>query len=323
MDWNYHKKCLTYGSICLVHSLIFAQTNDIVRNGGFEIGKGHGGPTISAQLATTEPNQLVEKCAFWGAMHNLSTPDWYVNATYDPSYGFLKGGCPIESGTQTEIVYAEPKLHTHDGSGFYAGFGSTEHIVNELWRDTYQNSKVKVSFWFALRGKEYNFRETEKIIVKLFKAGQSSGMNLEVALITVFDKGTPLYPACKWNYYESEWISTDPGEEYNRLLIGGASPPNKAGRFHEEGYIYIDDVKLYNGRDCCPEYWLFENTNNMPTKTHVWNYIRAGYDAGIPNMAGDVIIQPGHDITLKAGSEITLLPGFHAQAGWGQTSMQK
>lgn len=269
-------------------------TDQIAQNGGFENGIGY----------PTAQDQLDGYCSHWIRGSTANTPDWYTTQTLP---GALRGACNFENGDNQTVFNAMPKIETHDNSLFYGGFGSTENMRNELSRRTYPNSVVKISFWFSPRGVE---RDT-RIGVLLVDTDDSQHNNIIVYLDCTPNAG---FPPCEWYYFESDWLPT--GQyTFDQVQIGGLAPPNFAGAFNEKGYIYVDDVKVYNGLDCCPPFMRYENTDDLTAQTHVIDYIEAGFDAGIPNMAGDVIVRNGQSILFQAENTVQLNAGFFVEPG--------
>lgn len=87
----------------------------------------------------------------------------------------------------------------------------------------------------------------------------------------------------------------------------------------DNGRMLIDDVSLIElgpgPGACCPQSKFYEQTNSLPSLTQVRDFIKAGSDAGIPNISGPVTVKNGQTVTFKAGTSIELLPGFTAEAG--------
>jgi hypothetical protein len=280
----------------ILSAICSAQSTDqIAQNGGFENGIGY----------PTDQNQLDGMCNHW--IGGAVTPDWYTTQNLP---GALRGACNFEHGDNATVMNATPKLATHDGSLFYGGFGSTEHMRNELSRRTYTNSLVKVSFWFSPRGVSWNTRIGIMLI--------DSDDNTNNIVLDYFDVDVtstdPPFTTCQWYYYESDWLPTG-SNTFDQVQIGGMSPPNPAGAFNEVAYIYVDDANVYNGINCCPDEMHFEDNGNLANETHVRNYIVAGYDAGIPNISGDVVVHNGQNVTFQAGNSIDLRDGFYVEGG--------
>lgn len=283
--------------LCLAHHASHAQTEQICQNGDFENGSGY--PTGQNQLGN---------CTHWHGTSSV-TPDWYTTQNLT---GALQGPCSFEDGTDAQIFSATPKVTTYNGSNFYGGFGSHEYMRNTLSRKTYTNSRVKVSFWFSLRGSTYVQGHDEWVSAMLINT-QNNNDNIELVRFKVFSNATPLYTTCQWYYFESDWIDT--GEpEFDELQIGGPDP-NVAGAFNERGYIYIDGVELWNGEHCCPTNMYFEHSSNLPPSTSVINFIMAGREVVSNNITGDVNVLNGQTVDFKAGNEISLLDGFSALPG--------
>jgi gliding motility-associated-like protein len=80
--------------------------------------------------------------------------------------------------------------------------------------------------------------------------------------------------------------------------------------------IAIDDVELYD-IGCCIPYKLIENSSSLSSLTKTSDYIKAGFDAGIPNSSGNVTVVNGQNVNFRAGNLINLLPGFSVQNGAG------
>ena len=78
--------------------------------------------------------------------------------------------------------------------------------------------------------------------------------------------------------------------------------------------LAIDDVELYD-IGCCIPYKLIENTSSLSALTKTSDYIKAGFDAGVPNTSGNVTVLNGQNVTFEAGNLINLLPGFSVQSG--------
>ncbi|NMC99131.1 MAG: family 16 glycosylhydrolase [Bacteroidales bacterium] len=78
----------------------------------------------------------------------------------------------------------------------------------------------------------------------------------------------------------------------------------------------IDYIRVWQrDKGCCIPYKLYEATNNLPSSTHVSNYIAAGNDAGISDVGGNVTINENQDVAFTAGNYIDLLPGFSVERG--------
>ncbi|MBU0763573.1 MAG: family 16 glycosylhydrolase [Bacteroidetes bacterium] len=79
----------------------------------------------------------------------------------------------------------------------------------------------------------------------------------------------------------------------------------------------IDYIKVWQDIDigCCAPSMRYESTNQLTGMTHTSHFIIAGYDAGVPNVSGDVTVPNNDVVTFKAGDYIDLLPGFTAEAG--------
>ena len=279
---------------------VYAQVSQLVQNGNFENGTPQ--PTILEQLyALSNYGLLNQNCTNWNGA-TQSTADWYSSANNNYN-DVLQGGCPFESAPNTapmSVINATPKLNTPNGSLFYAGAGSLENMVNKLSPKTCKNGKVKISFWFALRSTESGgaTNRTEHITASLRVGSQT----LNILLLKIYDNsGQPLFTPCQWNYFESGWVSTD-NFEYDELMLGGSNfPPanNPSGAFFSLGYVYYDDVNLYSGCACCPDHMQYENTSSLPPVTVMDNYIRAGFDAGIPNTSGNVIVLYQRNMSLR------------------------
>ena len=81
--------------------------------------------------------------------------------------------------------------------------------------------------------------------------------------------------------------------------------------------LLVDDFKIIDlgltaGEMLCPEQLLIENFtyDDMTLKFQASGVLKAGFDAGVPNKSGDVLVKSNSDITYKAGTEVALLPGF-------------
>ncbi|HTF02860.1 MAG TPA: hypothetical protein VK826_02510, partial [Bacteroidia bacterium] len=210
---------------------IYAQstTDQIAQNGGFENGIGY----------PTGHDQLDGFCSHWIRGSSDNTPDWFTTQTLA---GALSGPCNFETGSNDDVYNAQPKLATHDASLFYGGFGSTENMRNELSRRTYANSLVKVSFWFSPRGVT---RDT-RIGILMVDTDESQHNFIMHYIDCDVTSSTTIFQSCQWYYVETDWIPTG-GNTFDQVQIGGLAPPNNSGAFNEKGYIYVDDVNVYNG----------------------------------------------------------------------------
>jgi hypothetical protein len=82
------------------------------------------------------------------------------------------------------------------------------------------------------------------------------------------------------------------------------------------GFFIIDYVRIWQKEPhCCVSHKLYEASNDLPVFTSVDNYIKAGYDSGIDDIRGDVVVQSGQDVTFRAGDYIELSGGFTVEAG--------
>ncbi len=94
---------------------------------------------------------------------------------------------------------------------------------------------------------------------------------------------------------------------------------------YSQGYYYLDAFKLYptgNIRPnlCCPDTVCIEdvgtgNNDFLQKKVESTSLIKAGFDVGIPNKEGDVIVKNGQKVEFRAGEEILLVNGFSTELG--------
>jgi beta-glucanase (GH16 family) len=81
-------------------------------------------------------------------------------------------------------------------------------------------------------------------------------------------------------------------------------------------YFIIDYVRIWQKeKKCCITHKLYESTEELPQYTWVNEYIKAGNDAGISGISGDVIVKSGQNVSFYAGDYIDLLEGFTAENG--------
>ncbi len=274
---------------------VYSQTDQIVQNGDFESGVGY--PTDQDQL---------NNCSNWSRPNTSNTPDWYTTQNLP---GALNGPCTFAGNVSPDIQLiknAQPKITTYNNSLFYAGFGSNESMINQFSRSTYKKSKVKVSFWFALRS-DPNMKLDINVNLK-----NDNGLFpiATVAVKTIAVGG--IYSPCTWYHYESGWIKID-DNEYDRLLIGGGGN-NPAGDMFGPRYFYLDGVELWNGKDCCTDNILYENTSSLPALSSAGNSIKAGYDVGSLTLNGNVNVLNGQNVTFRSNN-IFLESGFSTAPG--------
>jgi len=75
-------------------------------------------------------------------------------------------------------------------------------------------------------------------------------------------------------------------------------------------------MELSSFTNCCPTEHKYQNTDELPTLTHVTDFIEAGEDVGVSGAGiGPVIVKNGDNVSFKAGNRITLKPGFTVEAG--------
>jgi len=84
------------------------------------------------------------------------------------------------------------------------------------------------------------------------------------------------------------------------------------------GNLYMDDIKIIDvNSNFCPSNWLFDNTTfeNGYENYQASNQIVIGYGADPEVIDGDVAVKPGSELLLKAGNQVSFLPGFTAELG--------
>ncbi len=114
-----------------------------------------------------------------------------------------------------------------------------------------------------------------------------------------------------------------PSQPFQWLTIGNfyndnnttIFPPNST----DDAYYYVDDVSVINrGISCCIGTERIENTTyftDFSTALLIPDNVIAGFDAGIPNESGNVIVPAGINVEYKADEMIELRPGFITEEG--------
>ncbi|GIV44483.1 MAG: hypothetical protein KatS3mg035_1606 [Bacteroidia bacterium] len=262
---------------------LHGQVIQLIRNGDFEDNNG----------LPNDMDQIETKCNFWGRPGNSITPDYY---TILP--GHFRGICPLNSTPNgiNDVLSLFlnqnlPYISPSNSSLCFAGFGSSEGLSQKLTNKTLKKSKIKTSFWIAPRGEMYDVN----VCARLRGKKNSQTISKEIYCVNHYYDLKPLnQPHCTWYYIESPWIDLD-DNEYDELLIGGSN--NSAGDITGTGYTYIDDINLYMGNDCCVDYVIYQNTNSIPNKTHVENYILIKENAEFAT---------NQNYSLKAGNYIEI-----------------
>lgn len=114
--------------------------------------------------------------------------------------------------------------------------------------------------------------------------------------------------------YYKKYLPDVPLQIIFNLQISRSTPPDESTPFPSA--YEIDYIKVWkHDKGCCIPYKLYEATDNLPSATHVNDYITAGNNAGISDINGDVTVRAGQDVTFTAGNNIDLLPGFTVETG--------
>lgn len=258
--------------------------NSIILNGDFE--------------QCEEPNKCPDLNNLEGGFNYVS--DW-------EGYGFL--GDP---GLSTPDIAAEYNLTNH-----YAGIYNSEGV--------YQNLSSRI------RGVAYKLKYSYSFGIDL-NDGYGAGTGMEVWGTNIAPSQLGCMSLAGGTKQLLDKVIFDAnihsfgGVFYNRSLfinaIDGWSYLTFKPHYKQQcgEYMYLDNVSLENY--CCADYILYHNYNRsnnktVPRITQRVDYIKAGYEAGIPHTtrtAGNVIIQDTQNVIFQAKA-VYLEPGFVVEPG--------
>lgn len=270
-----------------------AQPDQIIVNGSFEVNS----------YNPTDHNQLYGNSTGW---NGSSTPDlFYIgNSNFRP-------GCPWAGGSSssgTSQFTSLPTYITPNSGSYCGGMGASEQMTNELSRATYPNSWVKFRFRYAFRNVQpYSNGVTinPPVQIKL----ESNDNNVSDFLLDAQNVDATIHNSCQWYVWESEWMLLS-DDTYDKFTINASQSPNPQDFWGEE-YFYIDDVELFNSINCCPQAAIYEKTNQIPTTTHVIDFIEVKESVNLTSGT----------YTLKAGNKITVEPGTMITGGTGTVTI--
>lgn len=78
--------------------------------------------------------------------------------------------------------------------------------------------------------------------------------------------------------------------------------------------IQVDDLSLI--KDCCGDFIVYQNFNELPVLTQRRKYIKAGADVGAPHQSiGPVVVQANQNVKFSAGQAVYIEPGFFPESG--------
>lgn len=78
--------------------------------------------------------------------------------------------------------------------------------------------------------------------------------------------------------------------------------------------IHVDDVSLV--KDCCGDYIIYQDCDDLPVLTQRRHYIMAGTDVGAPHQTtGPVTIATGEHVKFVAGDAVYIENGFNPEPG--------
>ena len=290
---------------------IIGQNINLVPNSGFQHGQAGKSP-----LCTYHSNgrkYLIGKYIFqWThckPKSRFKSPDWMQNQ------------CFSGSGTRPNFINPQSNRFVRLGSD---GGGKGEAVAVELNYGlipgkTYQ-IKMKLGHGNYKIYQEVDRISYSKITVHFGEEGKNwyygkEGIDKWTRAIS-FEE-TPTKHFFQWTEYEGEITipNTFSSGKLKQIIL---ECTNENG-----GAVYVDDVELrikYDG--LCPEEKRIENIVYEDFLLSVFSIhraskvIKAGFEIGNPPFgSGDVIVRPRANITYKAGEEIILAPGFHAQDG--------
>ncbi|MBL4657581.1 MAG: T9SS type A sorting domain-containing protein [Flavobacteriales bacterium] len=308
-------------SVSLICSSVQIYGQNLLRNQGFE----QKSPFASSSLPDGI-SQLHSKCQYWRSFGNSS--DWLSTSSFD---GCFDSGCGTIGSCVLQISLP---MTTHNGglNEHYAGFGFCEGIQQKLVNTT-EKDFIRVDFYWSPRDCKVN----TNIRVYLLKdnaafneapndcSNPSLGANnLSFATVPVNVTGAnPEHIPGSWYHFVSDWIAVG---DYDWFFVKGENKigANNNGTITDESYIFIDDVTVLN-RDvivepaCCPQSMLYEFATPVKfpliPETRVEDFIKVGFDAGIPEIEGDVVVGSSQNVQFVAGNFIELLPGFSTELG--------
>ncbi len=231
------------------------------------------------------------------------------------SYGIYEIRC-----RWPEVTGLWPTFWLHGGDGYneidiFDNGGNTKTYISnifhysEYWDDTMICSyKTTFSPGFFTQWHTYTcYYYPDKIIIKI----DNETNNIFYYLINIIGQ-----EGINCNFTEGNYLLNDAYPSGPMNLISSLQVSEWVHDDFTPTTMEIDYIKVWQiDKNCCIPYKLYEATNNLPTKTHVKNYINAGNDVGIPNISGDVIVLSNQYVNFKAGESIDLLPGFTAEAG--------
>lgn len=195
-----------------------------------------------------------------------------------------------------------------------------EYVLVHLEQTLPENHFFYYEYYYKIFDTEtVHYINHDKIGGQLFKEKpwQCSGSAYYNGMLN----GDAIYPLMysKVTKPDGTWIkaqgyfSTWNEREFNWAAFGSFDFDHDAG-----GKLFIDDIKIIDvNYNFCPTTWLFDNTTfeNGYENYQASNQIVIGYGADPEVIDGDVVVKPGSELLLKAGNQVSFLPGFTAELG--------
>lgn len=145
----------------------------------------------------------------------------------------------------------------------------------------------------------------------------NNGTNRRWTNVLMLDLEGKNYDKCTWYQFATTFTvpqqkcDGNGGCDYLQNMILFLEDNNSS---EINGELYIDDVELYEG-GCNEDLRVEDKTYTTYENPYEFKHIYVGYDAGIPNEAGNVTVSSTANVTYKALEEVALLSGFGVEAG--------
>lgn len=286
----------------------YAQEN-LVPNGGFEIGNGNAVPRCFGHYSTI------------GNSLNFDADIAYWKQAQPHPDCILPQGCLTSSDWQ-DINLCTDVCNPPNASLY----PSNRYVMAEGHDDIDKNEGVRVALikdgqnYHLIPGMRYRFRiklqkqsTTSRLLLDFTKWGQhwkstASGNERWLSVVEIDLSGSEFFE-CNWYSFEREFTARSDMSELGNMIL----------RSHNN-WIGIDDVELYEYG--CNDDLLIENKiYTYKEAEYKAQHIYAGYDVGAVTANGNVVVQANPniegyaDITYRAAVLVNLMPGFSVEAG--------
>jgi hypothetical protein len=291
-----------YYLVCtlLLYSIYTQAQQNLVPNPGFEDANPGKYPQCNdyySKHGRSEAMEFDNDIAYWkqalyqpnNFLAEVRSSDWEgpdCSSTPACAFNTISQRC-IRFGDEEGIRVGLRK----DGAAYKLKGGKTYTFRIKIFAQS--NSYTGIRVMFATWGEHWNSKKKKN--TKFNDAANVGETNMLAN-----------YGACTWvSYSKTFQVPQDMDNKLENLII-----LNNFGA--GSNVVYLDDVELYEG-DCSEDLRVENKNYYFKEAPYEHQHIYAGYDAGVPNDAGNVVVKNTGNVTYKAVQLVKLLPGFSTE----------